>query len=146
LLCRTADLIDSGTVEPKDQRGEATPAPKILPEHRLIKWEKGATAIRNLIRGLSPRPGAYTLLEGERLKVFRAMLLKDPAEETYSPRPGTVTACGREGLVIQTGEGRLSLVDVQLENKERMGIGQFVCGRDVKKGILLGGLHSPSAD
>jgi methionyl-tRNA formyltransferase len=141
LLLKTADLIESGKNEPKIQRGTVTLAPKILPEHCLIRWERSAGAIRNQIRGLSPRPGAYTTLDGERLKILRASLSTDGVESAADP--GTIVRCGPKGMIVQTGEGALALVEIQLENRERMGVTQFLCGRSVKEKTRLGETDSP---
>ena len=60
----TVDLIESGNVELKKQDDSlATPAPKITKEICIIDWKKPAEEINNLIRGLSPPPGAFFNLE-----------------------------------------------------------------------------------
>jgi methionyl-tRNA formyltransferase len=142
LLLKTADLIDGGKVPSAPQAGTATAAPKILPEHRLIQWEKNAVVIMNLIRGLSPRPGAYTTFGKDRLKILRASLLPDDAPG--APPPGTVVECGRRSMIVQTGKGRIALEDVQPENGGCMNIVQFLCGRSVQAGCRMGETDRPN--
>ncbi|HEX9933682.1 MAG TPA: methionyl-tRNA formyltransferase [bacterium] len=136
LLLETLDLVESGRIQSRPQAGPATCAPKILPEHCEIHWDRPAEQIRNLVRGLSPRPGAFTWLEGERLKLFGVSIAADGTLPEAAP--GTVTVSDKRGIIVQTAVGCLRLLDVQLENKERMGIAEFLCGREVRPGIRLG--------
>jgi len=136
VLARTMDLIESDRVERVPQCGMVSLAPKLLPEHCKIDWGAPAVEIHNLIRGLSPKPGAFTMLKHERLKIFRSRLV-DKMESNDSS-PGTVVCCTRGGLTVRTGKGNLQILDVQLECKARMGISEFLCGKSIAEGIRLG--------
>jgi methionyl-tRNA formyltransferase len=135
LLLETLDLIESGVTRPKRQEGEASAAPKILPEHCRISWEKTAQEIHNLIRGLSPRPGAFTLLEGKRLKVYGSRIRMQAS--CGGTVPGSVLT-DDEGLSVQTGSGCLILRDVQFEGRDRMGADEFLRGKSIIPGTRLG--------
>ncbi len=88
----------------------------------------------NLVRGLSPLPTAFTPLpDGRTLKVFRAQPFSD--EEASGPDTGgagTWYSDGRTYLRVQTADGLLDLLDVQLEGKKRMPVQEFLRGFDVK--------------
>ena len=134
-------LVDSlrgyaaGTLQPREQdHSSATYAPKITNEETQIDWTQSAIAIRNLIRGLSPTPGAWTTLQGARLKVFRAepAHLVTRAGEGPAPlvlEPGEIRTT--LGLHVGTGSGALDLTDVQLAGKRRMS------GTELARGLRI---------
>ena len=137
-------LVDSlhgyaeGTLQPREQdHSSATYAPKITNEETQIDWTQSAIAIRNLIRGLSPTPGAWTTLKGARLKVFRAepAHLVTRAGEGPAPlvlEPGEIRTT--LGLHVGTGSGALDLTDVQLAGKRRMSGAELVRGLRITPG------------
>jgi methionyl-tRNA formyltransferase len=133
VLLEVVDEMDRGRVETTSQDGaEPSPAPKISRQHGRIHWDRPAEELRNLIRGLSPSPGAYTSLAGKTIKIYHA----DPAGP--SPRgasPGEITtADGRAGLVVNTADGQLSLTEIQLEGKRRMTSAEFLRGFRLQAG------------
>jgi len=104
-------------------------APKIHKEHCNINWNEKVTDIYNLIRGLSPHPGAYTTvtsLDGEShyLKVYRAL----PEFCIHSMNPGTVVTDGRAYLKIATLDGYIQFKEVQLAGRKPMQIVDFLRG------------------
>lgn len=145
VLLRTMDMIESGTVKSMPQCGESTNAPKLQAEHGAIEWDKSAFEIHNWIRGLSPRPGAFAMLNRRRLKIYRSRIEAETGD-SGSP-PGTVIQCCHNHLIVQTGKGCLRLLEVQLEGKGRMGVAEFVCGRSVAAGNrLANGSHHQKAN
>lgn len=111
------------------ERGElqdpvaATPAPKIKPEEQRIDWTQPAAVIANRIRGLSPRPGAYAILDGKRFGIRRARALDTaPAGE-----PGSAQRLD-DRVLVATGEGTLELDEVQPEGKRVMPVPEFLRG------------------
>jgi methionyl-tRNA formyltransferase len=127
LLVETLPPYTEGRISPRDQDHErATYAPKITDEDARIEWGKPATEIRNLIRGLNPDPGAWTTLEGKRIKIFGAR----PASFEGNLDPGQV-ATTKEGLLVGTMDQPLLLMDVQVEGKRRM------AGADAARGLRL---------
>ncbi len=112
-------------------------APKLTRELCHIDWNDSSKSIRNLIRGLSPYPGAFTLLarEGEapvQLKIYRADKMDEAALRTLAggghPAPGTIFSDGKSYLAVATADGALSLQDVQLAGKKRMDVKAFLAG------------------
>lgn len=128
LALQTVAAIADGTVKPVPQiipKEGLRHAPKIFKETCQIDWNQSAAAIRNFIRGLSPIPAAWTTLQGKVLKIFRAEALPS---EAAGGRPGTVLTDGKNFLRFQTGDGLLSVTDLQLEGKKRMPVGDFLRG------------------
>ncbi len=73
LVLKTVELIDNSEVQLTSQNNEeATPAPKINKETCKINWDKSALEIHNLIRGLSPYPGAFFIHNEKVYKVFQS--------------------------------------------------------------------------
>jgi methionyl-tRNA formyltransferase len=131
VLLETVDLIERGEAEAtKQDDSQATPAPKITPEHCRIDWSRKAAEIKNQIRGLALSPGAYALFRGKILKVFKAQVIEDTSS---SGNPGEVVGSDKkEGFWVKTGGGMLSLLEVQPEGKKRMSIEEFVRGYRVR--------------
>jgi methionyl-tRNA formyltransferase len=130
------DVIDDmarGQVRSVTQTGaEPSSAPKITHQHGRIRWDRTALEIKNLVRGLNPKPGAYALLGGKTIKIYRAELA-GPSREGASP--GEITAAdGRTGLIVNTVDGQLHLVEVQLEGKRRMSSAEFLRGARLESG------------
>lgn len=132
LVVKTVDALADGHCSPIDQDtievDELKPAPKIFKEDCRIDWTKSGVQIRNLIRGLSPYPAAWTELkasEGQTLamKVFSADL------EAGSPaQPGTIQTDAKNYLKVATADGWLSITDLQLAGKKRMDTVEFLRG------------------
>ena len=108
-------------------------APKIRAEEAELDFSRPADELGRQVRALDPAPGAYTSLGGARLKVWRAVSVDGSGD-----RPGLVAAVGPEGIDVQTPRGRLRLQEVQAEGKRRMRAEEFVRGRAVSEGDLLG--------
>lgn len=125
----------AGEIEPRPQDdGRATYAPMIAREDARIDWRRPAREVDCLIRAYTPWPGAYTMLDGEMLKVLRAHPI--PGGGSDAP-PGAVTAV--EGQIgVQAGDGVLVLDAVQLAGRKAMDAGAFARGRRGFVGSVLG--------
>jgi methionyl-tRNA formyltransferase len=103
---------------PQDE-SKVTYAPKIELEDCELKWEKTASELHNLVRGVTPEPGAwcYIQIRGQkkRLKVLTSRVIS-----TMSGIPGSILAYGKEGLIIACGKEALQILDLQLEGKKAM--------------------------
>lgn len=126
LVVKTLKAVEAGDY-PQEQQGDAagTPtAPKIFKPDCQIDWYLSAEAVRNHIRGLSPYPAAWTTLGGKGLKVFQVSRvdIKDEA------KPGSVRSDGKNYLQVKCKDAYLSLDELQLEGKKRMGIEEFLRG------------------
>lgn len=115
-----------GSLTPIEQSHEnATYASKITPDDALIDWSSPAKRIRDLVRGCNPVPGAWTSLDGRRLKVHEVR----PAPGLADLAPGEVRAEG--SVVAGTGDVPVELVEVQMEGRKRM------AGTELARGLRL---------
>lgn len=112
----------------------ATYAPKLTAADQQLNWTDAAVALRNRIRGLTPVPGAVTILAGEALRVLAAAA---EGEEAGTP-PGTLLTVDRRGPLVATGRGRLRLLTVQPEGKRPMDGAAFARGRHLMPGARFG--------
>jgi methionyl-tRNA formyltransferase len=102
-------------------------------EDGRIDWSVDAETVRNLIRGTNPFPGAFTIWQGQSLKVHRAAVVDGSGE------PGVVIeADGKAGPVVATGKGALALAEVQPPGKKRMSGTDFVRGYPIGVDDRLG--------
>ncbi len=136
LILKTIDLIEKKEVKLLIQDDkEATPAPKITPELCKIDWSGSAAEIKNLIRGLSPAPSAYTTYQGKILKIFKAQVINDTP---YSEGSGEVVSADKnKGLQIKTSKGILRILELQPQNKKRIKGEEFLRGYRIKVGDKL---------
>jgi methionyl-tRNA formyltransferase len=135
LLLKTIEMIISGTVKrtPQDP-ARATYAPRLNKEDGLIRWDADVNQIVNLVRGLSPLPCAYTFVKGKMLKIFSATA----AEIFVAETPGTVGKATDKGLPVAGRNGYVFLREVQMENKNRMSVHDFLRGIRLSPGDTLG--------
>lgn len=132
-LHETLDLMSRGMLVPEKQEDSLSCyAPMLKKEDGLIDWTRDPLTIRNLVRGMNPWPGAFTFLEGKSLKIFRVRTAEG------SGAPGAVLAAGRDGIEVACGGGSLILDELQLEGKRRLTAGDFLAGRRLSPGIVLG--------
>jgi methionyl-tRNA formyltransferase len=132
LLVRTVEGIKEGTLHEMpqttlsdgDRQKMLKHAPKIFTADCKIDWAKTADEIHNLIRGLSPFPGAFTELGDKTIKIFRS------EKELIIPtsRPGRWESDKKTFLKFACKDGYILLQDVQLEGKKRMSIEDFLRG------------------
>ncbi|WP_316806303.1 methionyl-tRNA formyltransferase [Pedobacter agri] len=126
LLVQTVTAIEKGdyTEQPQPQNDVLKHAPKIFKDDCKINWNNSSQQIYNLIRGLSPYPTAFTLLNDKTLKIFKAELEdKEPAIVA-----GGFLTDGKTYLKFATKDGFIKLLDIQYEGKKRMLIEDFLRG------------------
>ena len=136
LLTETLPKLEAGTLVPEKQPEESpTPyARMIRKEDGRLDWTMDAAALERRIRGFNPWPSAYTSINGKTLKIWKA----ETADGGSEKEPGTVTAADKKGFCVQTGEGILKVLEVQLQGKKRMDAAAFLRGFQVKPGTRLG--------
>ncbi len=127
LITRALPLIASGKLTPVPQDGsKATLAPLLKKEDGRIDWTFSATDIHNRIRGLSPWPGAYGVLDGKTIKIIASEAVAGSGE------PGMLYEKDRTTLDAGCGSGMLRILSLQPEGKKVMTAGEFLRGhRDV---------------
>lgn len=125
------DLEDGKAVREKQPEESTTPYARMIDKKMgSIDWEKPAKEIEQLIRGLNPWPSAYTRLQGKTLKIWKAEVLLEHSQEA----PGQITEVTKDSIVVQTGQGRLEILELQLEGKKRMDAASFLRGYALKEG------------
>ncbi len=135
LLVRTVQGLIDGSLKEVPQSSISGPepaaghsplkhAPKIFTATCKIDWTKTADEIHNLIRGLSPFPGAFTELGDQVIKIFRS----EKEHIIPTSRPGRWESDKKTFLKFACSDGYILLKDVQLEGKKRMGIEDFLRG------------------
>jgi len=125
LLLESVDDIARGDVNPQPQNHQAaTPAPKLFREDCILDVSKPAEQVHNKIRGLSPFPAAYTMLDGNKLNIYRSRVGPD-----LTLRAGNLAVHQNE-LFLGCGSGTVKLEQVQLQGRKRMSGKDFVNGYD----------------
>jgi len=129
LMDTLPDIFAGKNASIKQDEEKVSFSPMITKEQEKIDWKKTAKEINNLIRALRPAPGAYTIMEEKRFKIWDAQVVH---EET-SKEPGTIVKLDKELLYVACGEKTiLSLKEVQPAGKKRMKIDQYLIGTDLK--------------
>lgn len=136
LVVRTVDVLAEEKAEPIDQdlliehQDKIKHAPKIFKEDCLIDWTKDSESVRNLIRGLSPYPTAWTeLIHPEKQEILTAKIYQAIRDYSSLPAaPGTLLTDGKKFLKIACPDGWLSITDIQLSGKKRMKIDELLRG------------------
>ena len=151
LLVKTLKLIEAGKA-PREKQGENfTVAPMLDKEMAKIDWQnKTAIELKNLVRGLNPIMGAYSFLNGKKIKFWKVQALKEkeleiefPELEEYSYKmkniePGTVLfSDAKKGLYIKAKEGILKVIELQGENAKRMTANEFLRGNKIEAGNIF---------
>jgi methionyl-tRNA formyltransferase len=136
LVIKTVDAIVDDKIIPVDQEElidqsvRIKQAPKIFKEDCRIDWTRDTESVRNLIRGLSPYPAAWTELEhpgkGEALTAKIFAVTRD--NNSLPAAPGTLQTDGKKILNIACPDGWLSVTDIQLSGKKRMKIDELLRG------------------
>ena len=130
LLVKTIEGIAAETLKPNPQeifiQDETTlkHAPKIFTETCRIDFHQSIDKVHNLVRGLSPVPGAFTLLEGKNMKIFKTI----KCHEKPSAAAGSYETDGKSFLKFACSDGYISVLELQLEGKKRMEIQEFLRG------------------
>ncbi len=136
LCAETLYQLEKGTITPEKQGESPTAYASMLNrEMGQIDWSKDAVSIERLIRGLNPWPSAYTKLHGKTLKIWAGDVL---CTDVSKGRCGEILEIRKDSIVVQTGDGSLSIRELQMEGKKRMDAGAFLRGYKIETGILLG--------
>jgi methionyl-tRNA formyltransferase len=134
LLVQTLAAFADGTIRrtPQDHSA-ATYAPLLKKSDGLIDWKKPAAKIESFIRGMSPWPGAFTFWKNTRLKIYRSEI-EASAEEAL---PGTVLNSRPGRLTVATGDGALSILELQNASGSRLAVSEFLRGFRITPGEIL---------
>src|SRR5690606_38504313 len=135
-LLDVLQAMASGQLEPETQdESQATYAHKIQKQEAQVDWREGATLIARKLRAFNPFPVAFSELQGQRIKFYRAEALPKSAGD-YPP--GSIAAADESGLVVECGEGSLRILELQMPGKRPMTIGELLLGN---KALFAPGLR-----
>ena len=135
LLVKTLDLLEAGKIEPKQQDdAQASRAPKLNKEMMKIRFNQPVQKVYNLIRGLSPYPGAFCYYEQLQMKIYRSTI-KSEAKE--AGKPGQILTARKGQFLVACQPGVLQIEELQLQGKKRMPVDAFLNGFHVKEGACL---------
>ena len=138
LLVETLKQIEKG-IAPRQKQGEDfSLAPMLNKEMAKINWSaKTAQEIKNLVRGLNPIMGAYTFLNGKKIKFWKVDVATEDeivVENLSFIRNGTVLVSDvRDGIFIKTKEGILKVLEIQGENARRITIQEYLRGNSIQE-------------
>jgi len=134
LLIDTIKKMEDGGIRPISQNhAQATYAPLLTKQDGYIDWTKSADQIERLIRGVTPWPGAFTFLNNKRIRIFKAKI----QDEHTVKRPGSILKGFSNQLWVATGNGILSILEVQADSGKRLPIHVFLRGTPVPPDTML---------
>lgn len=123
---------------PQDE-SQVTIAKKIEKHESQVDWSTSAKAIDGKIRGFVYGPGTFTLFQGKKLKLHKAIPVVTGADGSVTKAaPGTITAIFDDHISVACGEGVLKLYEVQPESRNRIKVADFLKGHELKVGDKLG--------
>jgi methionyl-tRNA formyltransferase len=133
-LVETCDLVASGKAPRTTQDDSlATSAPRLSKESGRIRWDRPAQAVHNLVRGVTPWPGATTSLDDRKIKVIRSGL-----GESGGGDPGKVISIDSQGgILVSCSSGAVWLKVLQAEGRKPVSGADFARGYRVKPGDLF---------
>ncbi len=131
LAVETLSAIENGTA-PREAQDDAasTYAPLLTKELGDIDWQKTSREILDTVRGLFPWPGAYSSIDGERIKIIAAK------EAEGKGAPGEVIK-SRGALIVATGDGAIEISELQLPGKKKMTAAASLAGNPIEEGTIL---------
>ena len=132
LCVETLAKLQEGSIVPEKQGESPTAYAKML-DKKLgnIDWTKSAVEIERLVRGLNSWPSAYTYWDKKVVKIWKASV----TDENSNEKAGTVVKVEKDGFYVQTGNGLLKVVELQIPGKKRMDTGAFLRGYTIESGV-----------
>lgn len=144
LLVPTLQKWVADSITPQEQNeSQSTLAPILKKEDGLLDWSQSASTLANRVRGLSPWPGGYTFVKGERWGIWKVQVeeqdrnISVPSSHAYDA-PGMILDVTKQAIHVQTGHGVLHLIEIQPANKKRMAVSQYMAGHHIEIGTHCG--------
>ncbi len=134
LCVETLAKLQEGSIIPEKQGESPTAYAKML-DKKLgnIDWTKSAVEIERLVRGLNSWPSAYTYWNKKVVKIWKASV----TDENSNEQVGTVVKVEKDGFYVQTGNGLLKVLELQIPGKKRMDAGAFLRGYTIEPGEVF---------
>ena len=134
LCVETLAKLQEGSIVPEKQGESPTAYAKMLDKKfGNIDWTKSAVEIERLVRGLNSWPSAYTYWNKKVVKIWKASVTDEKSNE----QAGTVVKVEKDGFYVQTGNGLLKVLELQIPGKKRMDAGAFLRGYTIEPGEVF---------
>ena len=139
LLVETIKQIENKTAPRQPQGEDYTMAPMLSKEISKINWNNQTSKeINNLVRGLNPIMGAYTMYQDKKIKLWKIEIVNDSTLEWEEKQPGQILiANDKQGLYIKTMDGVIKAIEIQGENAKRMSVCDFLRGNSIEVDAIL---------
>jgi methionyl-tRNA formyltransferase len=135
-MVKCLDMMAAGLVQEKAQNSaEASYAPKIKRDTGSVDWTQSEEKVSALIRGLDPRPGAFTTWKSQEVKLYSSTVID---RKRRNPIPGRVLGLRKECLVVEAGCGAVGVREMQAPGKRRLPASDFLRGFSIPEGSVLG--------
>ncbi len=135
LIVETLAAVQDGMQPTPQDDSAATMAPMLKRGDGVVDWSQPARTIVNRARAFTPWPGSQTAYKGERWKLID---LRPGEGQLRNAAPGTVTRVDGDSILVATGEGGVRIYALQVPGKRAMSVRDFLNGRQVEKGVILG--------
>lgn len=135
LILQTLKSIEAGDLSrtPQDH-DQSSHAPLMDKTVSIIDYSKTAKEVHNLVRGFNPWPIATTSIEGQKIKVFKTIVSNEKAKGL----PGEIVQANKEGIFVNCSDYQIVFKEIQMPNKKRMTVAQYILGNSIEKGTILG--------
>ncbi len=135
LLAEALEKLEKGLLREEVQPEEGvTYAPPIKKEQYHIDWNLPAERIHCIIRAFDPKPGAFTIYDGQRVRIYSPLIVQ---AEGSGQKPGTVTRASADAIEIACGRGILAIKQIQWPGRKRLDVEAFLRGRKIPEGSLF---------
>lgn len=137
LIVKTLSELEKGNCHPEKQDDALSSyAHMITKETCMIDWNKNASDVHNLIRGLSPFPKAFTLFDGKNFKIILSRI----SQKSFDSAPGTVVSTSKDCFTVACGDKTaIDILTVQSEGKKAMSVTEYFKGNSIELNTILGG-------
>lgn len=126
LISRALEQLASGATPVKQDDSRATYCGKIDRDTAIIDWNRRPLEIHNLVRGLNPKPVAFSSFRGEQVRIWRTAPVY--GEMPAVPAPGVLVRYQKKRLLVGTGDGYIEVLGIQPANRNVMDAGAFING------------------
>ncbi|WP_321493067.1 methionyl-tRNA formyltransferase [uncultured Desulfobacter sp.] len=131
LIVKTIHAIEQGKVTPAPQdHSKATYVSMLKKSDGRIDWQRSTKAVCAHINAMTPWPGAFTELDGKRLKIFKAV--PSSLSMQASALPGTIVASNEEGLFVAAADGVVQVLELMGSSGKRLDAAAFLCGNKIE--------------
>jgi len=131
-MAETLDLLLAGKLHPEKQDDSLSCyAPLLKKELGEINWNAPTISIINLVRGITPWPGAYTKFDGKTVKIHKVRA------GSGRGTPGEILSAGKAGIEAASGDGSIVIEELQLEGKKRLPAAEFLAGCKLEPGSFF---------